>query len=491
ALGYRFKSQNLITRILSYTNYQPSLLQLFGDELVRNLSSSDFDIKVSPPYTITEKHLNDVYRNQNLRDRIRERFDWTLILDRRYKVIAYCVANRSVNNPELEDADFDIQWLLREAPYWWPPGFQNITYDEMKSLADEMIGLGVLIKTRDGLYKLRAQNVRRLLGTEDEIHQRLLEMEHEKPSTRFLINTFRQNLGNNILSPLTLLQESDLIKSENGIRLIIGTSSLLDINSIKLTLSKTIGLENVLILSNYGDDINIPIIKENLKRSERNHMIILVEASKMNNQVKFIQEMMDSLKRLYAADRTNKVVILFNQLDLYEWFKQKTYMRKQLEAEAFPVILTLWNDVCIQRWLDGQAIPNESIQVNSLLEITSGWPVLIMEITKFIKEQHKSLDEAIITLKTELSNPKSFISQKFKKEISCDQCMTSMELLRVLHELEEACTFVEISSFLKNSNLEEIENALEYLKRLNLIKDTEDGKLVVENTASSVLFLEK
>ena len=50
AVGYTFETENLLTKILVWTNYYPSLIQLYGEALLRYLRQAPGrDI----PYTIT------------------------------------------------------------------------------------------------------------------------------------------------------------------------------------------------------------------------------------------------------------------------------------------------------------------------------------------------------------------------------------------------------------------------------------------------------
>jgi len=97
SLGFRFESPDLVTRILSQTNYYPNLIQLYCTQLLRHITSLNiptFDPKTSPPYVITSRHVDEAYQSQELRAQIRDRFMLTLQLDQRYEVIAYAMSYR-------------------------------------------------------------------------------------------------------------------------------------------------------------------------------------------------------------------------------------------------------------------------------------------------------------------------------------------------------------------------------------------------------------
>src|SRR5690606_14646400 len=95
-MGFRFETRDLPFRILSQTNFYPSLLQIYGKELLRYLYQHHeqvFDLQQSPPYLIKSQHLQAAYGSQSLRDNIRQKFKFTLQLDQRYEVIVYAIAH--------------------------------------------------------------------------------------------------------------------------------------------------------------------------------------------------------------------------------------------------------------------------------------------------------------------------------------------------------------------------------------------------------------
>ena len=81
-LGYRFDLDDLPLRILSHTNFYPSLIQIFCKGLLKRLQDPNrtfFDFKACPPYSVTARDVEDTYHD--VRGEIRQRFDLTLNLD--------------------------------------------------------------------------------------------------------------------------------------------------------------------------------------------------------------------------------------------------------------------------------------------------------------------------------------------------------------------------------------------------------------------------
>ena len=90
ALGYRFEDNNVAARVLALANNQPSLIQLFGAKLLTHLHRQG--TPATPPQVVTAADIEAVWSDESLRESFRKRFDWTLNLDPRYKIIAYTVA---------------------------------------------------------------------------------------------------------------------------------------------------------------------------------------------------------------------------------------------------------------------------------------------------------------------------------------------------------------------------------------------------------------
>ncbi|MDZ7962903.1 MAG: sigma-70 family RNA polymerase sigma factor [Aulosira sp. DedQUE10] len=227
SVGYCFESPDLVTRILSQTNYYPSLIQLYCQQLLKHVTNPDvanFDTKDSPPYVISSQQVDDAYNNQDLRKAIRDRFVWTLQLDQRYEVIAYTIGYGSINSKNGMVDGFSVPWIRNEVLTWWYEGFQGLSSDEIQVLLEEMVGLGVLRLSSTGGFTLRSPNVLLLMGTADEIEATLLQ--HREVPLEYEPFTFRSVIGIKDKfrrSPLTAQQESKLLSSENGVSIISGT----------------------------------------------------------------------------------------------------------------------------------------------------------------------------------------------------------------------------------------------------------------------------
>jgi hypothetical protein len=216
-LGIRFASDELIHRVLAYCNYQPKLLQLVGEELVKSALNSR---RTGPPYTFTDADLDQVLDSGTVRQRVRDIVHLTLNLDSRYKLIALVVALAACEHGA--DYTMSTSQLRSECQQWWPQGFAGQGADEFGSLLEEMRDLGVLA-VADSQWRLRSSNVLRLLGSASSIEEELCSPEWRTTVTKLSVEQARRPVGGVQISPLTERQMSRLISRRVNVRVIAGT----------------------------------------------------------------------------------------------------------------------------------------------------------------------------------------------------------------------------------------------------------------------------
>lgn len=170
-LGYEFEDELGANRILSAVNRHPGLLQIFAHELLKRLAASH----MGPVGTrkITSDDITWVSLNPTVRDQIRNRFNMTLDLDKRYLIIVYSLilAGRA-------SSSFTAAQAKAEAEYWLPGAFAHLTEKQFEAFLGELVGLGVLrprhAEGRDE-FALRSANILNLLGSQADIEHKLAD----------------------------------------------------------------------------------------------------------------------------------------------------------------------------------------------------------------------------------------------------------------------------------------------------------------------------
>ena len=481
-LGYRFDDLSFVATILFQMNSYPNLIQLFCNELLKYLRKQPFSTKNAPPYRISKKHIEEVYQSQDLRATILERFKWTLDLDKRYRFIAYKIAYEI--RAGAGEKGFEVNWIANEACQDWPEGFgETIQIDEIRGLLDEMIGLGILVKTENNQYRLRSPNVLRLLGTVDQIEGQLIEILQYPPSPGFDPNSFRRRLKDkNQCSPLTAEQESDILKSENDIRLIFGSEGL--------------GIESVpegvkAAVADYTDTEQVHLLDANVQSPRQlrswlqehirgeGYVIPIVPLEKAGSEPKNLIEWTETSLYIVARRRSEKRIIriLFvvppqaSQI----WFRIPIEKRKELtNAGGRLLLLKRWNDAGLRRWLeDFNIAPNEDAQRKEILDTTGGWPIFIKKFTELCQnDEGMNWTNAIQKIREIQQNIDDALRQGFCEKFGL------IQMDRANHVWTTLCKWYPIELSELQDEIENMppENLLQIVDYFDYLKLLEPGK---------------
>jgi len=383
SIGYRFESLDLVTRILSQTNYYPSLIQLYCQQLLKHVTNPDvvnFDTRNSPPYVITSQQVDDAYNNQDLRKAIRDRFMWTLQLDRRYEAIAYAIAYGSIESEFGMVDGFSVSWIRNEVLTWWYEGFRGLSSDEIQVLLEEMVGLGVLRITSTGGFTLRSPNVLLLMGTPEEIEAALLQP-REVP-LEYEPATFRSAIGvkdDSRRSPLTAQQEAKLLLPENGASIIFGSLAA-GLDDLKLYLKSVLSKKQEFFSYYWEDILSKNDFSQNLKERIRNRQkegltIIFVSASCPWNQ-HWVDEAIDALGRLRAKNSFVRVVFVADPLKAWQLIS-KTNTEFNSINKLTALNLKPWHDAALRQWLQDCNLPSDKDSREKITAVTGNWSTLL------------------------------------------------------------------------------------------------------------------
>ena len=364
AVGCRFGRDDLSTRILAHTNYYPSLIQLYGDELTRRLRDSDRAF----PYAIDDDAIDDAYGSRELRDAIRERFLLTLQLDQRYEVISYALAHELKEGADL-DQGLTRDRILEEVTGWWPEGFgsRNLEFD---MLLQEMEGLGVLRKIEPDRYTLRNPNILLLLGNREDFEKALTR--ERRPEQPYAPASFRARYPNDSHTsarrgPLTRQQESELHRG--GVGVICGCPAA-GLEDVQEFLSLRIGSDE---FSRIEPAANAGEFERQLRklRSVRNSVTVRLVPPTIEwdgawvRAAKRVLEEKAQGKRLWnrvafiaTPDQLWRLLTDAADLDGVDWFL------------LGPCDLTF-----LQRWLADINATADTSEAENFRRISGGWPV--------------------------------------------------------------------------------------------------------------------
>ncbi|WP_041280621.1 ATP-binding protein [Desulfosudis oleivorans] len=501
ALGYRFEPHFLVNRILGHTNYQPSLIQLFCESLVKYLSNpaaAKFDQKLSPPFIITEKHVDDVYLNTQLRKTIKERFELTLNLDPRYRFIAFVIANGTIDRDDPSGRGFSVPWVTQEVNHWWPRGFADSSgIDDIRGLLDEMTGLGVLSKTKDERYRLRSSNVLRLLGNQEDIEHTLLSSDSWELPQKFHTSIYRRaGKGKNTIrrSPVTGDQESDLLYRENGIRLVFG--------------SRALGVED---LQEYIEiarpDSPTGAISASMPVTIKDVNEFLTRLSRVLNDKKnglnlifippgtpfselWVNEAARKLNALRSSTAICRLFFIFDPDSLLAWLKISKANRPENKLNNVQITsLKRWSESTVERWLNELALaPNNPTQREIIMSQTGGWPMLLYRFAELNLQRNvaweKALDEVSSTLEQEDERG------KFLNSVGLSKGTIQYKFMKNWAEIKEPLAPEDIIGLFDGFDEDQADCLLSYGEHLSICKPAKGNKWQQEALLAKLLRLE-
>ena len=462
-LGFRFTSPDLVTRILSQTNFYPSLIQIYCNQLFLHLtraSAGTFDMRKSPPYLIGSKHVDDAYLSRDLRHAIQNRFELTLNLDARYRVLALIIALESGPGQQTTVLEgFDVSWIREQAISFWPGGFEDVqSEDDFRALLEEMEGLGILREMTHGRFALRTPNILSLLGSPDEIEDKLLHsMESEPP--RFEPHVFRaagplQESWKR--SPLTVMQESRLRVSEDGISVVWGTRAA-GLDDLAVFVRRLCGDEYFITRgAELTSAYDFQRVLTELSTRERHGTTVLLissesawtdtwlrHAASWIKQLKQRRQKNSFIRLLFAGDPSTLWQLLGICPNLSEFMQ---------DINADTLSLRPWHRSVLGQWLGECGIGTSAAAEQAEISYATGnWPYLLMN---FKQRYGASLD-----WRKPLEELKGFVSSTEGKQRLLEHLGISLEVcVKVLRRIDQFApvTKTDLSALLEDDIPKEI-----------------------------------
>lgn len=365
-LGFEFAEPSLVYRILSQSNYHPGLVQIFCFRLLERL----YNDPGSPKDAIREIQRQDVIaieRDREFQAEIRERFDWTLDLDDRYKVLIYALVLSDDPTGSLTETDF-----LELGRIWWPSVFDEVDHQTARSLLDELAGLGVLtseVYAGSLLYRLRSPNLLRLLGPreriEADLNQLISRSSARKPNPRH----FRKLLDAKEItfSPLTLEQGAQLVRGDHYLRVVLVQGSVpLGLQAVPGHVDSVLG-----DLKAYGEvweSITIPVdavargsqhlvrtVANHLKPQQRHHKYAVIDTCGVhdgNSIPTLINGLLGELPKLCRQRSRGLIVVLLDSAATWSCMGDRNFQALLTDERVSLIALRRWSDGSLAKALE-------------------------------------------------------------------------------------------------------------------------------------------
>lgn len=223
ALGWSI-SDTQVDRLVTFCACNPSVIQLAGGQLLERLRAES--VEELAPWPVPEEVLSELLRSPEVDQGVRDRLFLTLELDHRYKLLAHLLAWRAVTE-DLGTAASPAD-LRRQAVEYWPEGFSGQNPDDVRTLCDELVGLGVFAGDAEAGYRMLSPATVRLFGPADEIAEELISASgNYEPNVTAGAAGNRMALGEGRYSPLTATQLADVVGAgSTQLRVVVGSRAL-------------------------------------------------------------------------------------------------------------------------------------------------------------------------------------------------------------------------------------------------------------------------
>jgi hypothetical protein len=390
SLGYGFAEQSVVLRILSYTNYHPGLIQLFCDALLKKLRQT-----VRPealPYLIQQADVDAVYRQSDVREGIRERFEWTLALDARYQAVAWAVIVDQAASTDGYSKAYTPGEVLELARNWWRDGFVDLQSEDLRGILTEMCGLGILLRNTSGHYRLRSPNVVRLLSMGD-VETRLLELSLRSRPLAFDADSHHPLLPgpDTHHSPFTHAQERQLAAEQYGVGLVFTAGATASEAIVDRAFDRLVRRDpSVADASGITEVAAIPedvttahgltewLTEFANDRPRHQCMLVYMHVrGSVEQSPALVQAALHFCRsRPQGHKRWMRVLFVFNPMSAWTWLLSPG--RSELENEVDTVVSTRrWNQIAIHQRLKHKEMYDHADRVPFLESTTGGWPVLL------------------------------------------------------------------------------------------------------------------
>ena len=338
ALGFAFDNTGLVLRILSQTNYHPGLIQIFGYRLLESLFNKwQRQESTGPIRRITSEDLLAVERDRSVMEDIRNRFDWTLDLDDRYKVLTYAlVLTPDPTAPRLESEFMAI------GTEWWPSIFEAMDTQGLRAVLDEMVGLGVLLREHDEAartYRLRSPNLLRLLGPQEAIEVELLRIIERDRISRLNPRNFHPRIDQKSVAfgPLTIEQEGQFDGYQRPFQLtLVSGSEALGLSDVTRQFDRLLSeprddkrtrtWRKLSLDGRRHADALVKKLRDSLKPRQRTHRYAIVRLGDIEYEGELsvlFNQLVRELGQVCTNESRGHLILLLDPTETWQWSKQR------------------------------------------------------------------------------------------------------------------------------------------------------------------------
>ena len=457
ALGFEFEKPTLVCRIVSVSNYHPGLIQIFCRRLLANLYEGYFQWdKDDFKRYIRESDVLAIEQDAQFKQDVRNRFDWTLDLDDRYKVLTYGLM---LSDKPTEARN--LQELKKLGETWWPKVFAELDVQGIRALLNELVGLGVLLSETDGAtlaqqFRIRSPNLLRLLGTQDEIETELLQITTSDKMSMLNPNNFHSVIGDSgVFGPFTQEQEGYLLNTNTKslTTVILGSPAMgirdasEQIQHVLNSFSDSHGNSwKELHLPNTGGAVNsdkiLTLLNKRLSPTKRENLYAIVNFEELafdGDIGQFLEECVDLLKKKCRSKSKGRLYVILGPHWSLKWNLCDLRSRLENRADFTVISLNRWSDGAVSNALDRiKRQTHSKASGKEINKITSGVHSLINETLNLARNKRGTSANTVVKIAQKVKGNKiETESDKFLSELGIKT--SDLDLTQLFEEVFLTC----------------------------------------------------
>ena len=373
----------------------PGAIQIIGYRLLDNLFTKwQRQDTVGPIRPITPDDLLRVERDTSVMDEIRRRFDWTLDLDDRYKVLTYALVLTSDATAPHRESEF-----MAIGAEWWKAVFEDMDTLGLRAVLDEMVGLGVLLREHEEsvrTYRLRSPNLLRLLGPQEAIEAELLRITERDRVSRPNPRNFHPIVDRKQVAfgPLTNEQVGQIYGQRRPFQLTLITGSeALGLDAVERQFDKLLAesgdgerdkaWRKVQFAGPADADGFVKKLRDSLKARRRTHRYAVVRLGDIRYEGE-LSTLFDRVVRELGQICTNEskahLVLLLDPRDSWRWLRDRNREHVLSQSRVTGLELRRWSDGAIANAFDSiDARTGSQVAGEEVFKLTSGFHSLVAQ----------------------------------------------------------------------------------------------------------------
>lgn len=404
-MGFALDPPELWMRIASYTNYYPSLIQVFCKHLLEYLHTErKYDPRTSPPYPITLEDVERAFQLERMQEEIRFKFEMTLDLDRRYRLIALQIALACLESPDTRFNGVSVSWVRTECLKLWPQGFPagEQGHELFRTLLFEMRGLGIVREVESDRYTLRSPNVLTLLGDQERIMDGIYDISEKPAAATYFNGMTRRPLGGDVWlrSPFTADQEAFLSRMQHGV-LVCQGCHLSGIDRVREGVEAIPGLVAVCAaerLTQIGQ-FNEWLAGHIGSRSNKpDGVVLLLIPPECDWNAQWLALARTSLERKKSDKKLIRAMFVADAPRTWEVTDPDVANEKLNLLSLGP-----WHDSFFGYWSDHVGLPNTAPFIDQVKTATGGWPLLMEQFGERCRHRAQAWQQILEDILTGLN----------------------------------------------------------------------------------------